>query len=445
MSSNQESYTKQLKRVLGLGDLLSVSVGQIIGAGVMTLLGTALDTTGRSVTIAFLIAAVITIFMYLPLVFVAGSVRLRGGTYTALGMLASPGFAGAFCIIQFVRKMTIAMYGLSFAGYFISLFDVGGEKVIACIVLTFFFVINVLGIDKFAKAQKLIVLLLIVALALFVAFGLPQVQPRFFDEGWMTHGLGGLLQTAGLMTFSVQGANAAIDLSGEAKNPSRDIPIAVIAGTIVVTIFYVLIAIVASGVLPIEQVSGENLSVVAEVIFSRPLYVFFIVCGAGCAICSTLNGEFASGSKPVMQGCDDGWLPRSLAKPSRWGTPIRIMGIMYVISMVCVISGVSISIIGSISALCSSLVYLAISATVWKMPTVCPEGWEKSKFKCSDGKLKLVCVLGVLASGLNVVLNASRLSTIMFILNIVVIGGALIYAFARAKQVDMPISYEVDE
>lgn len=444
MATKNGSYTKQLKRVLGLNDLLAVAIGQIIGAGVMTLLGTALDTTGRSVTVAFLIAAVITICMYLPLVIVAGSVRLRGGTYTAIAMLSGQGFAGAFSVIQFVRKLSLSMYALSFASYFLSLFGVGTEKTVAVIVLTLFFVLNCLGIDKFAKAQNVIVIMLIAALAAFVAFGLPRVTPDFFaKDSWMTHGVAGLLQTAGLLTFSVQGANAAIDLSGEAKNPSRDIPIAVIAGTLVVTVAYILIAVVASGVLPIAEVSGQNLSVVANVIFSRPLYVFFILCGAGCAIASTLNGEFASGPKPIMQACDDGWFPAEFAKLSRFGTPVRIMSVMYVISMACILSGVSISILGSISSLASGVCYLSIAACVWKMPSVCPEGWEKSKFKCSMGALKFITALGVFGCGFNVLLNASRLDSTMLVINIVVIVAAIGYGLLRAKTVNMDISYEI--
>ena len=41
--------TKQLKHVLGFGDLMGAAVGQIIGAGIMTLLGSAIAMTGRSV------------------------------------------------------------------------------------------------------------------------------------------------------------------------------------------------------------------------------------------------------------------------------------------------------------------------------------------------------------------------------------------------------------
>ena len=79
MAECKGSSTKQLKQCLGFWDLMGASVGQIIGAGIMTLLGAAIAMTGRSVPVAFLIAAVITICQYAPLGFIAGTVRLRGG------------------------------------------------------------------------------------------------------------------------------------------------------------------------------------------------------------------------------------------------------------------------------------------------------------------------------------------------------------------------------
>lgn len=48
--------TKDLNRTLKKGDLMSIAVGQIIGAGVMVMSIAALGMTGRSVNIAFVVA-----------------------------------------------------------------------------------------------------------------------------------------------------------------------------------------------------------------------------------------------------------------------------------------------------------------------------------------------------------------------------------------------------
>ena len=54
------SSTKQLKQTLGFGDLMGSAVGQIIGAGIMSLMPAAINMTGRSVVFSFLIAAVLS-------------------------------------------------------------------------------------------------------------------------------------------------------------------------------------------------------------------------------------------------------------------------------------------------------------------------------------------------------------------------------------------------
>lgn len=61
--------------------------------------------TGRSVPVAFLIAAVITICQYAPLVFIAGTVRLRGGQYTMITMLTGKKYAGAYQSYFYIFKL----------------------------------------------------------------------------------------------------------------------------------------------------------------------------------------------------------------------------------------------------------------------------------------------------------------------------------------------------
>lgn len=198
--------TKQLKQVLGFWDLMGAAVGQIIGAGVMTLLGAAIAMTGRSVPLAFLIAAFITVFQYLPLMLISGTVRLRGGRYTMVTMLAGKRCAGAYSLIYVFSNLSLSMYALSFASYFISLLGFGDERIVALIVLTLFYGLNCLGIDKFAKVQTIIVACLVIALAVFAGFGITEVKPGYMDPAqWMPGGVMGLMQAGGLLTFAVGG------------------------------------------------------------------------------------------------------------------------------------------------------------------------------------------------------------------------------------------------
>ena len=336
------------------------------------------------------------------------------------------------------------MYALSFASYFISLFGVGNERVIALAVLTIFFMLNCLGIDKFAKVQNIIVACLIVALAAFAAFGVGEVKPGYMDpSSWMTGGTLGLLQAGGLLTFAVGGANCVVNLSAEAKNPTRDIPMVMITATLFVAVIYGFVAVVAAGVLPVEQVAGENLSIVAKEILSKPVYVFFMLCGAGFALISTLNSQFAWAPKPIMQACDDGWLPGGLAKLSKWNTPVILLGILYVIGVICIVTGLSVSVLGNMCLVANGVITLLVNASLFRLPKVVPEAWEKSKFHCSNTVLGLFTVLGSAAAIFNIFLNASRLSMTLLIINAVVIVGAFIFGTAREKMASVEVSYEV--
>ena len=116
------------------------------------------------------------------------------------------------------------MYALSFASYFISLFGFGNERVVALVVLTIFFILNCLGIDKFAKVQNLIVGCLVIALAAFAAFGVGEVKSGYMAaDSWMTGGMMGLFQAGGLLTFAVGGANCTVNLSAGGKEAQPEI------------------------------------------------------------------------------------------------------------------------------------------------------------------------------------------------------------------------------
>nr|WP_321358580.1 APC family permease [uncultured Draconibacterium sp.] len=441
--AKQGNSTKQLKKTLGFWDLMSTAIGQIIGAGIMTLLGAAIALTGRSVPIAFIISAVLVVGYSIPKILICGTVCVRGGEYTMVAMLAGKRMAGIYTIVNALSNLSLAMFSLSFASYFISLFHFGGEKTIALILTTVFFIVNIIGVDVMAKFQKVIVILLCVALGIFAAFGVTHIQPDYFSQGFMTNGFDGLLQAGALLTFAVGGGTVVTNLSAEAKNPIRDIPLVMIISTLVVAIIYGIIGVVAAGVLPVEQVAGVNLATVAETVLSRPLYVFFIVCGAMFALISTLNAQFAWATKPILQGCDDGWLPQKLAYlHPKYKTPVILLAILYVIAVVCIISGLSISILGNLCLILTTLAVAIICAYTWKLPKISPAGWERSKFKSGKNMLIFIIIFSTACAVFNIWLNIIQLSTALIIGNVVLLVVAAIFTEMRMKHVDLSPSYE---
>ena len=106
--AEQGSSTKQLVPTLGFGDLMGAAVGQIIGAGIMSLMPAAIENTGRSVFLSFLVAAVLTCCTAIPAIFITSVVKLRGGIYTQLHMVGGDLAAGMYVIIYVMSNMSIS-------------------------------------------------------------------------------------------------------------------------------------------------------------------------------------------------------------------------------------------------------------------------------------------------------------------------------------------------
>ncbi|MDR1902706.1 MAG: APC family permease [Treponema sp.] len=446
--AEQTVSTKELKRVLGFGDLMGIAIGQIIGAGIMSLMGIGIGLTGRSVTLAFLIAAVFAILSIIPIIITSGTLRLRGGLYTVTGLLAGKRFAGIYIILFIISNVAIALYALSFANYFLDLLMPGGNgKIVAILCITVFYVLNFFGIDKMAKVQNVIVIVMCVSLALLAAFGIGKVSPDFLREDFFTGGMNGLFSASALLIFACGGAFVIVHESGEAKNPTRDIPLACIVSTLTVAVLYGFLAIVASGVLPVSEVAYQSLSNVAKTVLPTPVYYFFMVGGAMFALMTTLNAQLGWSTKPILQACVDGWFPRKLAYlHPRYKTPVILLTIFYFIGILPIIVGFNMGAIAAISNIVVQVAFVIINIALFRLPKVAPEEWKVSKYKVSSGMLQFLIVISVLGAGIPVYLLAKDLTPALLIGNIVVLGIGILYSILRYNtgQVKMEISYEAN-
>ena len=392
------SSTKDLARTLGKKELMGIAIGQIIGAGIMSMMGVAIAMTGRSANLAFMLSAMFTMCTFFPSIFITSCIRMRGGMYTQFAIFAGDKWAGYYSVVYFITNMSLAMYALSFAQYALALLPTGGsQKVIALVVGTLFFILNYFGVDLMAKIQNLLVVVLLLSLTMFAVFGLPQVDlVNYFsnaDGMFMTEGVSGFLTATAYLGFATGGATVILGVSAECKNPTKDIPFVIITATIGVAVLYGLVATTAAGILPVPEVANQPLTLVAAEILPKPLYIFFIVGGAMFALATTLNSQIMSCTKPVMQSCEDGWFPQSLAALSKYKTPWKILIIYYIILVVPIVLELEIAQISSIVQILGYLNNLVLTITAMKLPKLFPEAWEKSQFKVPTPVFKALMIV----------------------------------------------------
>ncbi len=444
------SSTKDLARTLGKKELMGIAIGQIIGAGIMSMMGVAIAMTGRSANLAFMLSAVFTMCTFFPSIFITSCIRMRGGMYTQMAIFAGDKWAGYYSVVYFITNMSLAMYALSFAQYAIALLPSGGnEKIIALVVGTLFFILNYFGVDLMAKIQNLLVIVLLISLTMFAVFGLPSVDfANYFSNAdglFLSDGIGGFLTAVAYLGFATGGATVILGVSAECKNPTKDIPFVIVTSTVGVAILYGLVATTASGVLPVAEVANQPLTLVAAQILPKPLYVFFIVGGAMFALATTLNSQIMSATKPVMQSCEDGWFPQSLSTLSKYKTPWKILIIYYVILVVPIVLNLEISQISSIVQILGYINNLVFTITAMKLPKMFPEAWEKSQFHVPTpvfNTLMIITCIAILIQA-SFMLSSMKLSLIVF--NVAVMIFGFVWAFYRtgSGKAKPTVSYEM--
>ncbi len=205
--------------------------------------------------------------------------------------------------------LTLATYAISFAKYFQSLLPSVNFTLIAVLILTLCYVVNMFGVKSAASAEGFLVVVKVIAVFVFILWGVSKIQwDTLAVTGMLPSGLGGFLTATGLVSFATGGASIVAELGGERKNPKRDIPLTIILTTASIAVIYAFMAAVASGVLLIGQVAGKHLDEVAKAILPQPLFLFFIIVGSLFAIASTLNATLSWVTKGFLIACDDGWL-----------------------------------------------------------------------------------------------------------------------------------------
>ena len=107
----------------------------------------------------------------------------------------------------------------------------------------------------------------------------------------------------------------------------------------VILLLYPGIGIVAAGVLPLEKVAGQPLTLVASEIFPQALFVLFMICGPLMALMANINSLFLAYTEPVQQAAEDGWFGKNFEKRNKQGTPVTVSTILWLVGSFPIILG----------------------------------------------------------------------------------------------------------
>ncbi len=249
----------ELRREVGLGGLISITVGGIIGSGIFALMATMGSVAGPAALVGLLLLGGVIVVLALPYAELGAAYPQTGGPYAlprrALGEYAGflmgwgyflYAFVGTAAIIDvFIEYLGTYLPGLVTTSGIITWTGIG----ISLVFLAVFTLLNIVGIkwgSVFAvvsTAAKLIPLLLFAVVGLF--FLREGGLGNFTDFGFAPFGWTGVMFAMALGFFAFTGFEAAVIPSEEVRNPRRTIPIATIASVLIVTGIYAFVGFTA--------------------------------------------------------------------------------------------------------------------------------------------------------------------------------------------------------
>lgn len=313
-----------LSRDLGVFAVFTIASGTMIGAGIFVLPGPAAEGAGPAAALSFGIAGLIALVATMCAVELATAMPKAGGPYyftsRAMGPLVGTvvGF-GAWLALIF--KGSFALVGL---GWYVT--EVSPIPILAVAVGGGFLLtlVNWVGAEESGQLQNLVVIGLIGALAVFAGGGIFAADTALWTP-FATAGVEGVITTTGLVFISYLGIVKATAVAEEVKDPGRTLPRALFGAVIFVTLLYVGVMLIVTGVMPIPDIAESTAPVAdAGTLFLGSLGGLLIVLAGIFATVSTANAAILSSSRFPFAMSRDGLVTPKLRHSSpRFGTPSR--------------------------------------------------------------------------------------------------------------------------
>jgi APA family basic amino acid/polyamine antiporter len=252
-ASKASSADHQLVRAIGIPSLTANIVNSTIGAGIFALPAAVALQIGAASPLAYVICA-LAMCLFVTCFAMAGSrVSLTGGLY-AYVEVAFGGYLGFLAGALYFLTAILAISGIvgliatSVAGMVPALATPVGRAAVIFCVLLFLVLINVRGVKIGARAVEAVTLIKLAPILVFIVAGFFFIRPELLAwPGWPpSDALGrSILQ----LLFAFVGIEVALVPSGEIKNPARTVPRAIFLSLGITTALYMLLQLVALGVL----------------------------------------------------------------------------------------------------------------------------------------------------------------------------------------------------
>ncbi len=377
-----------LKKTLSAFDLFIIGIGAIVGTGILTIVGTAIQGgpessgAGPAIIISMILAAIACVFCALCYSEVASIIPVSGSVYTyayaSLGEFAAWIVGWALMLNYVIGNIAVSS---SWCGYLTQLlkgfsqylpdfvvnfplwlrndvrsilhmcdkysinphdimpylFDkipvaVNLPVVMLTLVVT---LVLVKGIRESARFATIMVCLNLFMIISFVVVGAPHIDIQNWTP-FAPNGIQGIMMGAFIIFFAYIGIDAVTATAEEAKNPQRDIPVAIFTTLIFCTVLYILVALVLTGICPLGTINIQAPIASALCAINKDYLACFISVASVCALASVFLICQLASTRILYAMSRDKFLPRVLrAIHKKYRTPHVLTWLVGIVTIVC--------------------------------------------------------------------------------------------------------------
>jgi|GEM_PF-452019 len=395
MAESQTSGKHGLQRSMGLLSVVVFGAGTAIGVSVFSVLEPAALQAGSGLLIAIVLAAIPMLFFAVSYAFMASADPRTGASYEWPRRYLHPGVG---FLVVWLRILTnigaITVLGLVLVSYLGNVIELPLKPAMA-VIFTVVFGLNILGVKNAARAQIIMMGLLVLMLGIFVVTGGIQGSTAMvgpvFDKSWLA-----ILGAVPLLISLFLGIETAVEMGDEIKRPEKTIPRGIALAILLTAAIYFSVSYVALSLIGPEGLSHSNAPLFdAGQAAMGDVAIPVILGAAAVSILTTINALavvfsrtlFALGKSRALPGVLDRVHPK-------FKTPYVAIITAYVLVMCGLFLPASLTFLLLAVNIPTMLKYLACSASTARVISKFPDISARSAWKISRSKIFATAIIG---------------------------------------------------
>lgn len=332
---------------IGFYTAMAIVIANMIGAGIFTSLGFQLaDITNTwSIIILWSLGALMALCGALSYAELGTYWQRSGGEYHFLSKAFHPaiGYLSGWVSLTIGFSAPIALSGMALGKYVAPYTEVS-SMVLALATILIISVLHSLSIKRSSTLQNTTTLLKLLLILVFIYFGVtktPVASAYLWGQSWKEELiLPAFAVSFVYVTFSYSGWNAAAYIADEIQEPRKNLPKALLFGTVVVSLLYVLLNIVFLRQNPLEAIRGQlEIGQITAISIFGDVGGEFISFGIALMLVSSISAMVWAGPRVTQVMAEDHQLWKWFSKKTKNKVPLRAIWLQTAITLILLCTG----------------------------------------------------------------------------------------------------------